>query len=146
MLAGGGSLPHLRVLAATLGQPREPHSRQASSAGQLADAESRLHLPAHQARLRALLSSQPLRDTKLAERLFGDTRLLSWLPDEQQRPHVAVEPRHARREHQGVRRTKVETRAAARLQGIAEFERCRDRAPGTWANRDGSAWYQSAVS
>ena len=30
-LAGGGSLPHLRVLAATLGQPCEPHSRQASS-------------------------------------------------------------------------------------------------------------------
>ena len=101
-LAGGGSLPHLRVLAATLGQPREPHSRQASSIGQLANAESRLHLPAHQARLRALLSSQPLRDTKLAERLPQDTRLLSWLPDEQQRPHVAVEPRHARREHQGV--------------------------------------------
>ena len=68
-LAGGGSLRHLRVLTATLGQPCEPHSRQASSIRQLADAESRLHLPTHQARLRALLSSQPLRDTKLAERL-----------------------------------------------------------------------------
>ncbi len=101
-LADGGSLSHLRVLSATLGQPYEPNSRQASSVRQLADAESRLHLPAHQARLRAVLPSQSVRDAKLAERLSQDTRLLSWLPDEQQRPHVAVEPRHARREHQGV--------------------------------------------
>jgi hypothetical protein len=53
----------------------------------------------------------------LAERLPQDTRLLSWLPDELQRPHEAVEPRHATRGHQGVG---WKTRAAARSQGIAE--------------------------
>jgi hypothetical protein len=49
-----------------------------------------------------VLSSQSVRNVELAQRLFEDTRLLTCLPDDPQRPHVAVEPRHARREHQGV--------------------------------------------
>jgi hypothetical protein len=44
-LAGGGCLRHLRVLAASLGQPREPNCRQASSISPLANAERRLAAP-----------------------------------------------------------------------------------------------------
>src|SRR5262249_22724887 len=56
-LASSCSLSHVRVLSATRGDPREARSHRGSRGGQRGDAENRLHLPAHQARLRAVLPS-----------------------------------------------------------------------------------------